>query len=151
MKRTEKAIGIKTAADKTACGSRARRIRVRPHHFLCIRGFEGRGYSKEFVENFERISRSLSEPGLEIEVVEGADDICAACPHLSGDRCLKGEEKASRIDERALRRLGLSLGIATYPEIDKALGTVGPDDILDICSDCDWLEMGYCAKAFDKS
>lgn len=135
----------------TACDQRRVRVRLRPHHFLCIRGFGGRGYSEEFVENLERVLRSLREPGFEVEVVKGADDICAACPFLSGGRCLKGEEKSSEIDERAAERLGLQYGdVAVFSEIEKALLAIDPGEIAVLCRDCQWLEFGYCIEAYRK-
>ena len=58
-------------------------FRYRPHHFLCTLGFQGKGYSPDFVKNFSEIADVLrGEDGDEqlIKVIKNCDDICRACP-----------------------------------------------------------------------
>ena len=61
---------------------------IRPHHALCISFFEGKGYSKEFVENMTNITNQLSEnPLLTLKLTTEKDKICSACPNLIDGRC----------------------------------------------------------------
>lgn len=52
-------------------------VRLRPHHFLCLLTYVGKGYTPAFVENYDRIAERLSG-GEDVLVVDGPDDICAA-------------------------------------------------------------------------
>ena len=87
--------------------------RLRGHHFICLQFFRGEGYSEEFVANLNAVLKRLaSEPA---EVVEAADDVCAACPEIGADgRCASvtagGEEEIRRIDALALGLLDLTPG-----------------------------------------
>jgi uncharacterized protein len=60
-------------------------IRIRPHHLLCMLTFVGKGYSPEFVANFERIARLIASRDQTIEIVFAPDDICA--PLMSDQSC----------------------------------------------------------------
>lgn len=60
-------------------------IRIRPHHLLCMLTFAGKGYSPEFVANFERVARLIASGGQTLEIVFGPDDICSAI--LSESEC----------------------------------------------------------------
>ena len=51
---------------------------LRAHHLICILGFRGLGYSKEYVANMSKIVGQLcSSPETLIQVVSKPDDICA--------------------------------------------------------------------------
>uniref|UniRef100_A0A7C4WD24 DUF1284 domain-containing protein n=1 Tax=Geoglobus ahangari TaxID=113653 RepID=A0A7C4WD24_9EURY len=69
-------------------------MKLRGHHLICLNFFKGEGYSKEFVENIERILKER-----EIEVVIGADDVCSKCPHLKSGSCNYKENSRKR-DQR---------------------------------------------------
>jgi hypothetical protein len=47
--------------------STARVLKVRAHHLLCMQGFQGSGYSPEFVENFIKILDQVHENFYETE------------------------------------------------------------------------------------
>lgn len=66
------------------------KITFRPHHFLCTLGFQGKGYSPSFVENYTRHVEALHDnEDVEIEVVEKGDTICSACPHQKKGGAMK--------------------------------------------------------------
>ncbi|MBI5231717.1 MAG: DUF1284 domain-containing protein [Coriobacteriales bacterium] len=88
-------------------------VRLRGHHLICLQFFRGEGYSEDFVENLTAaLSRLENEPAT---VVEGADDVCAACPSLSADGlCVSdeagGEDEIRLLDALALEGLGVGPG-----------------------------------------
>ena len=88
-------------------------VRLRPHHLVCLQFFRGEGYSGEFVANLGvLLARLANEDAL---VVEGADNVCAACPDLDANGCCAsesagGEPEIARIDALALAVLGLGPG-----------------------------------------
>jgi len=84
-------------------------IRLRGHHLICLQFFQGEGYSPQFVENLNRVIQKASS-GTPIAVVEGADDVCVACPHIDDGRCAHKPDSENTIrllDEMALGLLGV--------------------------------------------
>ena len=53
-------------------------LRIRAHHGLCFSFFRGKGYSKTFTENMNRIFEQLKE-NPSILLIDHADDVCSAC------------------------------------------------------------------------
>ena len=122
-------------------------VRLRAHHLMCIQGFQGNGYTMEFVENMARIVQLLGdEPDTEVTLLAGPDDICAPCPHLLGNACVKdegAEGEVSSMDRMVLEALGAGAG-DTFPageaidRLDAALAR--REDAERICGDCQWGE-----------
>lgn len=85
--------------------------RLRGHHLVCLHFFVGQGYSPAFVERLTALLGAAAEG--DVEVAPGADDLCSACPALSGARCAHTESADAEVramDERALQLLGLAPG-----------------------------------------
>jgi hypothetical protein len=86
-------------------------LHLRGHHLLCLQSYRGEGYERPFVENLERVLRTFEEsPAI---VVEGADDVCSACPSLAEGRCADpagGEDEIRRLDRLACDLLELRAG-----------------------------------------
>ena len=129
-----------------------RELRIRGHHLLCMYGFRGLGYSQAFVENMRRVVDAFlaSEPTV-VELVEGGDDICSACPHLQDGECRKrlaSQEPLASKDSLVLAALGLEARTRhTSAEIRSAISSrISPEDIRRLCSGCQWLELGYCEQ-----
>ncbi|MFT3727011.1 MAG: DUF1284 domain-containing protein [Terricaulis sp.] len=59
-----------------------RPLRLRPHHFLCMLTYAGKGYTPRFVRGYDRVVMDMKR-GRFVELVVGPDDICAG---LSGSR-----------------------------------------------------------------
>ena len=114
---------------------------IRAHHGMCLTFFQGKGYSGDFVENMGAMKKILEQNPL-IRLVEGYDDVCAACPNKLAESCA---EKASRYDREVLRRCGLSVG-DTLPYLEfsqKVIETIlRPGLRGSICGDCQW--SGLC-------
>ena len=60
-------------------------ICLRPHHLLCMLTFAGKGYSPEFISNFDRIAGLIASGAQSVEIVLAPDDICA--PLLGDPTC----------------------------------------------------------------
>ncbi len=119
-------------------------VRIRAHHLLCLRGFQGYGYSPDFIENMTDVIKDIeSSPDLLVEVVESCDAICLACPHNREDVCLREEnsqDKVRDMDRQVLEKLGLKGGQRIragdiFPLTDARLENT---DVEEICGDCDW-------------
>ena len=127
-------------------------LRIRGHHLLCMYGFRGLGYSQAFIENMRRVVDAFfaSEPTV-VNLVEGGDDICSACPHLQDGECKKGEASHERLgskDSLVLAALGLEARTRrTNAEIRSAISArISPADIRRLCPGCYWLDLGYCEQ-----
>jgi len=85
--------------------------RLRGHHMVCLHFFAGEGYSKKFVENLWQVLDRLKEECFLL--VEGADDVCDACPSLRDGICTNepgGEVEMRRLDALAMALLGVDPG-----------------------------------------
>lgn len=67
---------------------------IRPHHLLCMRYFQGCGYSDEFTENMRYVISNLKN-GSEVLLTRGCDDICRKCPNNRKNTCCDGEKVKS--------------------------------------------------------
>jgi hypothetical protein len=130
-------------------------IRFRPHHFLCTVGFEGKGYSEAFVENYGRIADELrgtpASDGIEIEVVAGTDSICEPCPNRRGSLC-ETETKIRSLDDAHAKVLGIHAGDRlTWGEAKaKIRKNMTIEKFHAACAPCAWLKAGMCEKALTK-
>ncbi|WP_339690390.1 DUF1284 domain-containing protein [Celeribacter baekdonensis] len=122
-------------------------IHLRPHHLLCLLTYAGKGYSADFVQNYDRIAARLSA-GEEIEIVDGPDDICAPlltedAPHCHRDSVVERDALAAR-DVGALLGLEITLGVRLV--IDAArltrlrTGFAHGESRL-ACLGCDWADL----------
>jgi len=119
-------------------------MKLRPHHLLCIQKYTGKGYDESFSAHMnELVCRLKADPNEEIRLVEGTDDVCAACPHAAGGRCA-AQEKVDRMDRGVLRALGLSYEqrgswrALSLAAVEKVLQTEGFGQI---CADCQWMAL----------
>ncbi len=126
------------------------KIRFRPHHFLCTLGFQGKGYTPQYVEKYREIVESLRDD-LDIEVVGEGDSICAFCPHLGETGCAQ-ETKVQGIDERHRQILGIKTGdVLTWAEAKRLLkDKMTLDAFHKACEGCEWKAQGMCESALKK-
>ncbi len=114
---------------------------------ICLHFYRGEGYSRGFVENLEDVVRRATE-GEEIEVVEGADDICRACPTVREGKCVAtpgADKKIRKMDAEAAARLGVEVGSKVRWHDVKAKVMATPKEWLAaFCEECDWEET--CAE-----
>ena len=82
---------------------------LRPHHALCIRFFEGRGYSEEFVRHMTAVIERLQRDDPMVTLTGGCDQLCEKRPRNIGGVC-ETDDTVRSIDERALSAMALSAG-----------------------------------------
>ncbi len=111
----------------------ATEAKLRGHHLICLNFFRGEGYSEEFIENIYSVIGNEK-----IEVVGGADDICAKCPYLKNNACSNyGEENMLFQDKQAMKLLGLKPGmIVTFKTISAKLPEILEQWKAQFCLDC---------------
>jgi hypothetical protein len=115
-------------------------------------GFRGLGYSPDFVANMKAVADAFfSHPGVEVDVVSGCDDICRACPHVRNGACgiREGSEASVRAkDELILAKLKVVVGDKCSSSFlaRRAIESISPDALADICAGCQWLPAGYCQE-----
>ncbi|WP_026883931.1 DUF1284 domain-containing protein [Clostridium akagii] len=118
-------------------------LNIRAHHLLCIQGFQGYGYSGEFVENMGKIVKYIKEnPKEKIRIVEYCDNICLSCKNNISDMC-KNCESVDNMDKRLLDKLKLTS--EQVVNIEEAFNLVNDklkslQDAYEICGECSWSE-----------
>lgn len=121
---------------------------IRAHHLLCIQGFQGRGYSPEFIKNMREIKKFLQmNPSTPIKVSCEVDAICKYCPHKIDASCKKfpeAEKKIKKMDLKSLKYLGLKeKNVYNYSHIQKLITEkLSFKDLKKICGFCRWIK--YC-------
>ena len=128
------------------CPMKPREFKVRPHHGLCAEFFRGEGYNDGFVKNMSETLSMLNENDPIITLAEGADIICARCPH-NGENVCETAEKVSRYDGAVLRICSLSAGDSlTWNEFRDIVRKkiISENRLGEVCADCCWY--GICGK-----
>ena len=78
-------------------------LALRAHHLLCMLTYAGRGYSPDFVRNFDHITARLAA-GAPITLVHGPDAICAPlCCGPDGNNAHCHQASAQARDAQATR------------------------------------------------
>ncbi len=120
-------------------------VSLRAHHLICLRLFEGQGYSRAFVENLERVLASVNA-GTPVRVVTGPDDVCGACHKLEDGSCPAGPDEPgeiTRLDRLAERLLAVVPGdTVSYPALaERALASMTEGWRAEACEDCEWRSV----------
>ena len=123
-------------------------ISLRPHHLLCIQNYRGHGYSEAFQQRMKAILDVLRQsPGSglppipRIRIAEGADDLCAACPHCLDGQC--NSDKPAVFDGLVSERMGLETGCMLNME-DLQDPKMTLQLLEECCPGCTWL--GLCRE-----
>lgn len=126
-------------------------VRLRGHHLICLNFFKGEGYSPDFVANLRNVLER-AEAGEQIELCEGADDICSACPSLQEKRCLYGEDSEKEIrkmDRAAIELLRIQPGVKiSWPKIKERIPEIFVSWAEKFCRECDWSVVCRNNKVF---
>lgn len=120
-------------------------IRIRAHHLLCMQGFQGLGYNKEFALNMSQIiEKTLQNPFSLIKVIIGADAICECCPHDLDGKCnLKStsDNDIRQLDSSILQYLDINEGsILHSSRILRITQSLSIENVKKICGNCFWRE-----------
>jgi hypothetical protein len=129
------------------------RVVLRGHHLLCVHGFQGMGYSPEFIEKMGEIVKRIRDPEQDfpIQVVRGFDDTCLVCPNKGSERCEASpdsEEHVQLLDRNVLRHLDLQEGEVYLKSelVERTRQKVEPDDLARLCAGCSWYPYGVCRE-----
>ena len=119
------------------------KIKLRGHHLLCLQGFQGYGYSEDFVLNMARINELRKSEDCTITLTNEPDDICSACPNLKNNICEneKQNEVIVNMDDEVLSQLN------SYEEYNSinlfhevSLKFNGLKSVKNICNGCKWSD-----------
>lgn len=131
-------------------------IELRPHHFLCTLGFEGKGYSEDFVRGYAEIADRLRAPDgsgdlIPLRVTSATDAVCAPCPNRRGTRCAT-EPKIRSLDQGHAAVLGLAPGqTLTWAEAKRRIAERMTDEAFErVCAPCSWKPLGACKAALQQ-
>lgn len=137
-------------------GKVAPSLEIRAHHLLCILGFRGLGYSREFIVKMGKVVKKVNTNAtFPITIIAECDVICASCPHNRDNKCLKeaaSEVKMKNRDLEVLQRLGFEVG-AQIPAAEvwtRIRAKLASRDIAEICQYCEWQKLGHCAQGLAK-
>jgi hypothetical protein len=114
--------------------------KLRGHHLICLHFFHGKGYSPKFIENLNNILKAAAESG--VEVFQGADDVCRACPYMKAEKCMYDEhsdEEIKEMDEVALTLLNETPSMKTeWHLIKERIPEIFPLWLERYCKKCPW-------------
>jgi len=119
------------------------KLLLRGHHLLCLKGFQGYGYSDDFVENMTKVNHARKRENTRITLTNTPDDICRCCPNLKDDICenCKQNERIVHMDNEVLKRLDASKeydAIELFEKIDGIFNS--KESVREICFNCSWHE-----------
>ena len=120
---------------------------LRPHHLLCTQSYEGKGYSKEFIDNMNKSIELLRyKKGFKVKIQSVLDDLCTSCPNNEGKIC-STENKVRTMDEKVLKYFGLGEDTYVYEDVINLIQEKITVEILeDICGKCEWYKYGMCQR-----
>ncbi len=119
-------------------------IRIRAHHLLCMQGFQGYGYNKDFERHMGMIITLLnSNPSTEIQIVTKTDEICSHCPYKCKSSCNRDQNShfgIEKLDNFVIKKALLKEN-HVY-QIVEALrlvsNNIDQDSLMEICDQCGW-------------
>lgn len=121
-------------------------LEIRPHHFLCMKAFVGKGYSKEFVENMRRTIEILkNDKNQTIKIIYGLDNLCSKCPNNTDEKLCSTNEKVMTMDKKVMDYFNIDCGEYKYDEImDLIYNNINEEILHDICANCNWYNKTNC-------
>lgn len=127
------------------------KINLRGHHLLCIQGFQGYGYSDEFINNMYSIKALLNNEDTEIITSNKPDDICKFCPNLKEDICKDANYNKNMVlmDNKVLNKLKIKNKLNSkdaFKNVNKIFNS--KEKIEEICKDCQWFNKCLFANKF---
>ena len=123
-------------------------IKLRPHHLLCTQGYQGNGYSKEFVENMNQITARLrSHEPVKIRLVFSTDDLCRCCPNMLAEGLCRTDDKVTKFDRKIVAYFDLKEQDYIYQDIVTEIQSkITPEILADICEGCGWYPVSACRE-----
>lgn len=117
------------------------RIKLRGHHLLCLLGFQGYGYSEDFVFNMTQINEKRKSKECIITLTNEADDICSSCPNLKDNICEneKQNEIIVKMDNEILSHFDSKRkynSLELFKEVSLQFNTL--KSVENVCNNCKW-------------
>lgn len=128
-------------------------ISFRPHHFMCTLAFEGKGYSPDFVTNYDKIHKQLIDnPDTDIKITHGLDAVCEACPHQRQNNLCDKQALIEHLDHGYHEALKLkdTSSLSWREAKNRIKQNITVDKFNGICKLCAWHRYGMCEKALKK-
>jgi len=130
---------------KPGTGDYSDPIQIRAHHLLCIQGFQGHGYSREFEDNMWQIIDKLNATSPSyLKITSECDDICYKCPHNQNNTCNESSSSNNHIigmDRMVLEKIRLNEGfIGKSSVIFEKVNSIFNKfkNLQQVCSNCSW-------------
>ncbi|MBQ1901377.1 MAG: DUF1284 domain-containing protein [Lachnospiraceae bacterium] len=117
-------------------------MKLRPHHLLCIQKYTGHGYDETFTKHMDQLVESLMN-NPEIELQEGCDDLCVACPNNQGG-CCNAYDKVKELDDGVLWVLALDYkNRGSWEDFSNfSRKNILENQTFDrICHKCEWFDL----------
>lgn len=119
-----------------------RPVPLRAHHALCRLFYSGHGYSPAFSERMEGlIALTARDPETPFVLTDGADVLCALCPHRQADDTCETQAHVASFDRALLRLTGLSAGdVLSSRELTETVTDriLRPGKRKEVCGTCSW-------------
>ena len=117
------------------------KLNLRGHHLLCLKGFQGYGYSEDFTKNMTKINDLRKSEGTKISIIDSCDDICKHCPNLKDGICTDRmqDKKIVEIDRNVLDKIDENIeynSIDLFKKVDEVFST--KKSVENICFNCIW-------------
>lgn len=130
---------------------------LRGHHVLCVHGFQGMGYSPDFIKKMEEIVEEIRDHSqhFAIRVIIGLDDACGSCPNRGEGFCNASrgsDEHVKQLDRRIMDHIGITDGesVDKHELLRRTAEKVCPEDLDVLCKGCSWLPYGVCKAGIAK-
>ena len=119
------------------------KIKLLGHHLLCLQGFQGYGYNKEFILNMASINDLRKSKDCTIILTNTSDDICSSCPNLKNNKCKNEKQNKiiEKMDDEVLSQLEYK-NKYNAPELfnEVSLKFETLKSVENICKNCKWEE-----------
>lgn len=119
------------------------KLKLRGHHLLCLKGFQGYGYSDYFIENMEEVNFKRKLKFTKVTLSCEPDDLCYYCPNLRKGLCQNEEHDQSirKMDEEVLKKIEPAEeynSVELFKKITKIFNT--KESVSKICFNCLWKD-----------
>ncbi|WP_123053215.1 DUF1284 domain-containing protein [Clostridium sp. JN-1] len=124
-------------------------LTLRAHHLLCIQGYRGYGYSKDFTKNMDKIVYSLKkDTSIQVKIIAKTDIICSCCPYNIGGKSCCNQYKVNYLDKEVLDLFQIVKNKVYYYRdlLDIIYKKITYESFKNICSTCQWFHYEYCKK-----
>ncbi len=119
------------------------KLTLRGHHLLCLQGFQGYGYSDDFIKNMICINNLRKSQNTTISITNKADDICRCCPNLKNNLCQDEKQNAQivKMDNQIISKIDTAKeynALKLFEEIARIF--CSKKSVESICNHCGWHE-----------